>query len=455
MNKNDIILLDITDVTIEGNGVGRYEGMAVFVPKTAVGDRIKAKIVKVLKNYAFGIIDDIITPSPDRCDVQCGAFGKCGGCSFFHISYEAECRIKEKHVRDCFKRIAKLDAEFEPILPCENTSAYRNKAQYPVGLENGKAVCGFFAKRSHRIIPCGECMLHPKTFSKICDAVIEYVNDKKISVYDEKTGQGILRHIYLRRGNNSKEIMLCLVVTKDIKGLFDGLADRLKSFKNIKSIVINVNSKKTNVILGDKCRTLCGSDTITDIMCRNEIELSPLSFYQVNTLQAERLYGIAKEYADLKGGESIVDMYCGAGTIGLSMSDKAGSIIGVESVPEAVENARNNARRNGIENAEYICADAGKAAELLSRRRDRIDAVILDPPRKGCDELTLTSVAAMNPEKIVMISCNPSTCARDAAKLSELGYFPKKVRPVDLFPRTSHVECVVLMTRIGRSEQTL
>lgn len=447
MQKNEIIEIEITDITSEGNGVGRHEGMAVFVPQTAVGDVIECKIVKVLKSYAYGIVSKILKPSPDRIEPDCPLFPKCGGCSFRHLSYEAELRAKEKFVRDAFTRIGKINCEFEPILGCENPDGYRNKAQYPVSESEGEMICGFYAKRSHRIIGGTKCRLLPEEFGSIVESILEFCRKSNISAYNEVSGKGILRHIYLRKAPATGEVMVCLVVTKNCN--FTGLAEKLTTeFTEIKSIVINVNPDNTNVILGKKTQVIWGAEKITDIMCGNVISIAPEAFYQINSPQAERLYGIAEEYAELKGTENLLDLYCGAGTIGLSMAEKVKKLTGVEIVPQAVENAKKNAENSGIDNAEFICADAGKAAESLMQCGECPDVVIMDPPRKGCDKLTLDSVVKMNPTKIIMISCNPSTAARDCAYLSENGYVPVRIRAVDLFPRTGHVECVVLLSQL-------
>jgi 23S rRNA (uracil1939-C5)-methyltransferase len=447
--KNDIIELTITGMTAEGNGVGRiHEGMAVFVPMTAVGDVIRCKLVKLNKSFAYGIIDEIITPAPDRILSDCEVYKKCGGCTFRHISYEAELKIKDSLVKDAFKRLGKLDIPFENILGCQEQNFYRNKAQYPVADQDGKAVCGFYSKRSHRIVNYTACKLHPPVFENIVNMIINYVNSNNIQAYDEKTNKGLLRHIYIRQGYNSHQIMICLVITKPIIDKFKILADKLISeFPDIKSIILNINSKNTNVILGNENITIGEKNYISDVFCGNIIELSPLSFYQVNTKQAEQLYAIAKEYAELTGKETLIDLYCGTGTIGLFMADMCKNVIGCEIVPEAVENAKHNALINNINNAEFFCGDAGKTAEMLADSNIKPDVVIVDPPRKGCDELTLLSIIKMSPKKIIMISCNPATAARDAAFLAKKGYTPIKARAIDLFARTGHVECVVLITR--------
>ena len=448
MKKNEIVRLEITDITSDGNGVGKYDNVAVFVPETAVGDLIDAKIVKVLKSYCFGIVHQMIAPSPDRVKSDCPYFPKCGGCSLRHISYEAECKHKEKIVYDAFTRIGKIQTEFMPILACPDPDKYRNKAQYPVGVTNKGAVCGFYAKRSHRIIGGTKCRLLPDVFTQIADTVMEYLNRNKIQGYDETAHKGTVRHIFIRQGYHSKEIMVCLVTASSKKEKFDGLCDVLtEKYPQVKSIVMNVNPDNTNVILGKKTITLRGKPHITDTMCGNSIDIAPEAFYQINTPQAEALYRQAEEFAELKESDTLLDLYCGAGTIGLSMAKKAKRLLGVEIIPQAVENARKNANANGIDNAEFICSDAGKAADELARQGIRPDVITIDPPRKGCDTLTLDSVVTMSPDRIVMISCNPATAARDCAYLETKGYRVHKARAVDMFPRTDHVECVVLLSR--------
>ncbi|MDE6781046.1 MAG: 23S rRNA (uracil(1939)-C(5))-methyltransferase RlmD [Ruminococcus sp.] len=445
LEKNQFITAEITGITSEGNGVCRADGMAVFVPDTAVGDTARIKIVKVLKNYAYGIIDEIITPSPDRILPDCPVYKKCGGCTFRHIDYNAECQIKNNIVKDAFQRIGGLNPEYDDFIVAEETSRYRNKAQYPLAVVDGKAVCGFYAERTHRVIPVDDCMLQPEIFQNILDIILEYINSHKIAVYSESTHTGIIRHIYIRQGTYSGEIMVCLVVRKDISRQLSVLCRTItKKFPSVKSIVMNLNPDKTNVILGNKCLTLYGSDTISDVMCGNKIEISPLSFYQVNTVQAEKIYRKALEFADPSANDIIADLYCGAGTIGLSMAGKVKKITGIEVIPEAVENARKNALVNNITNAEFHCGDSG---EVFKKLAVRPDIIVIDPPRKGCSPETVRNIAQSAPKKIVMISCNPSTAARDAKLFGELGYTTQKVCGADLFPRTRHVECVVLLTR--------
>lgn len=449
MKKNDIFETEIIDMTTEGSGVCRVDNMAVFVPHTAVGDQIRVRIVKVLKSYAFGIVEELLQPSPDRIEPAC-LLPQCGGCLFQHITYAAELRVKEKAVQDAFVRIGKLSPNFLPILGAESRFRYRNKAQYPFAVEkSGTPILGFFARRSHRVIPVEDCLLQPELFGKIAAMVLEFVQKNRIPVYDEASGTGELRHLYLRCGQHSGEIMVCFVVRKPIRKKLMPLIQKLtEQFSQIQSIVMNCNPKKTNVILGDSTETLWGKDTITDTMCGNAVDLSPESFYQVNTIQAERLYGAAKAFAQLTGKERLLDLYCGAGTIGLSMADTVSELVGVEIVPEAVENAKKNAARAGVRNAKFLCGDAGSIAAQLAEQGIAPDVIVVDPPRKGCDDIAIQAMTKMQPKRIVMISCNATTAARDCAELGKLGYVTEQVQPVDLFPGTGHVECVVLMSRI-------
>ncbi len=446
IKKNDIIPLEITALTNEGSGVGRYEGMAVFVPFTAAGDVISCRVVKTFKSYAYGIIERIVKPSPDRIQNDCPAFGKCGGCAFRHISYEAELEAKDGFVKDAFSRIGGLSPEFLPICAGE-PDGYRNKLQMPFSkTENGDIVCGFFSRRSHRVIPVEKCPLQPEIFSDITKAVCDIAGRLRISVYNEEKYEGVLRHIYLRKGYYSGEICLCLAVKRNVPQ-FSALADEImEKFPQIKGVVLNINPERTNVILGKKEIILRGNPVIYDRMCGVPVEISPKSFYQVNTSLAEALYGEACEFA-VPDNAIILDLYCGAGTIGLSMAKRARCIIGAEIISDAVDNARKTAANAGLNNAEFICADAGQAAKTLSDRGIRPDVIILDPPRKGCDEFTLNTCVGLSPERIVMVSCDPASAARDCAFLNKAEYRPIRAAAFDLFPRTVHVETAVLMSK--------
>lgn len=446
MQKNDELILEITDVTAEGSGVGKYEGMAIFTPLTAVGDRVRVKILKVKKTYAYGKAMEIIEPSPDRIEPDCPVFNKCGGCVYRHISYEAECRLKSNKVYEVIKRIGGVDMQPQPIISEPYTENYRNKAQYPVDMQ-GKA--GFYAFHSHRIIPCGECKLQPEIFGEIVKATEEWIEQNNIKIYDESRHKGLLRHIYIRRAEVTEEIMFTAVINGDFLPFYKELTESLKLVcgQNLKSVQININKENTNVILGKECKVIYGEPHITDVLCGVKVRLSPLSFYQVNRKMAERLYEKAAEYAQPQS-KTVLDLYCGAGTIGLSMAKSAKSIIGVEIIPEAIEDAKFNAILNGIDNTRFICADATKAAEQLAKEGIRADVVIVDPPRKGCSpELIGTITNDFSPERVVYVSCDPATLARDIKIFTEQGYELKEYTPADLFPRTAHVETVALLIK--------
>lgn len=454
IKKNDRIKLNIESCSVNGSGVGHYEGMAIFVPSTAPGDEITAHILKVKPSYAFAKIESVDIPSPFRIEPECPVYLKCGGCVFAHLDYAEECRIKANHVRECFRRIGGIKPEFEDIIPSEKTEGYRNKAQYPVSGENGELKMGFFSSHSHRVVHCPDCALQPDEFAEILGVFEKYIKDKNVAVYDESSHRGLLRHIYLRKAVATGEIMVCPVINGNRLPDENELVSRLISANgNIKSIVINSNKEKTNVILGEKCRTLYGADTITDILCGLKIKISPLSFYQVNHDQAERLYRKAAEYAGLTGNETVLDLYCGAGTIGLSMAANAKEIIGIEIVPDAVKNAVENAALNEITNARFICGDAAEAAESFEKQGLRPDVIILDPPRKGCSPEMVKTAVRFAPDRIVYVSCDPATLARDCALFRELGYTAVKATPVDLFPRTGHCETAALLVRLNEEER--
>ncbi len=447
VNKNDEFKLNITGYTSEGGGVGHFNGQAIFVENTAVGDEILCHIIKAKKTYAIGKAVKIIKPSKKRIEPECSAFKSCGGCSFAHIKYEEELNLKEQKVKDAFTRIGGLSPEFKPIVPSPSTVRYRNKAQYPVRRENGIINIGFYAKKSHRVIDGGDCLLQPEEFTKITDVVRDWINRNNVTVYSENTEIGLIRHIYLRKAFATGEIMVCLVANGNKIPESDDLLNNLKEINGFKTLVLNVNKENTNVVLGKECISLYGDGYIEDILCGVKIKLSPLSFYQVNRDGAELLYGKAKEYAAPTGNEDILDLYCGTGTIGLSMANDVKSLIGVEITPEAIVDAKKNAENNNISNARFICGDASIAANMLKEEGIKPQTVILDPPRKGCAEELLHTVSEISPEKIVYVSCDPATLARDCKRLEALGYTVQEVTPVDMFPRTAHVETVALLTR--------
>ncbi len=448
LKKNDIVTLTIKGMTSEGSGVGTVDNIAVFVPNTAIGDVVEAKILKVLKKYAFGKIENIITPSSDRIQNECPVFEKCGGCAYRHISYMSEIELKAEQVFHNIKSISKVDfIRGEPLFLEDNICHYRNKAQYPVGVDtNGQAVFGFYAQRSHRVVKNEYCALQKEIFSDIIKDISDFVNKNKVSVYNEEKHKGVLRHIYLRRAEKTGQIMVCFIVNgKTFTGINE-LSKRLSDkYTDIKSVVLNVNTKKTNVILGDECITVFGKDYIEDCMCGLKIKLSPHSFYQVNHKMAEKLYEKAGELANLKGNETLLDLYCGAGTIGLSLAKKVKNVIGIEVVEQAVKNAKENAKNNNIDNAEFICSDASIIKKLVDNNKINFDVAIVDPPRKGCSQDVLEALVESKAKKIVMISCNSATLARDISFLSKFGYSVGEVIPADLFPRTVHCEAITLL----------
>lgn len=447
MKKNDIVEIEITALSSECSGIGKKDGMVIFVPFSAIGDKLEVKILKVNKTYCYGKIERIITPSPDRVTPDCPVYTKCGGCSLRHISYEAQLRAKEQFVKDAFTRIGGLSPEFLPIIRNTNINGYRNKLQIPIGTDkDGNLIAGFYAFHSHRIVPCEKCLLQPDIFSKITADFLKISTGLNLTAYDETMRKGILRHLYLRKGYYSGEICLCIVVAKNVPEI-KILSDRLlEKYPEIVSSVINVNNRDTNVILGDEEIVLTSKNYICDIMCKNAVNIAPKAFYQVNTPCAEQLYSSACDFAEPKG-KTVLDLYCGAGTIGLSMARTAKKIIGVEIVPEAIENAKQNALANGITNCEFICADAAEAARILHSRNLRPDVIMVDPPRKGCGRDACEQIAAFSAPRIVMVSCNAATAARDCAYFAELGYSTDKCVAVDMFSGTNHVETVVQLVR--------
>ena len=453
LQKNQVLTLQVERLSSDGSGVAHSpEGETVFIPGAAPGDEARVRIVKDCKRYAFGILDEVLTPSPDRIPVDCVVAGPCGGCSLRHLDYAAELRAKQENVADAFARIGGLDVPVLPIVGSPEIDRYRNKVQFPVGTDKAGHPCiGFYAGRTHCIVPCPDCRLQPGVLNEIGNTLCAFFAEKGIHPYNEETGKGLVRHIFLRRGAHSGQIMVCLVCTRAKIPSADELCTRLKeAFPDIVTILLNVNAKNTNVILGSETHTLYGQGYIEDTLCGVPVQLGPLSFYQVNTLAAEQLYGIAAEYAQLTPDDLLLDLYCGMGTIGLSMADHCRELVGVEIVPEAIESAKANAARMGAAvsaKSRFFCADAGQAAAQLAAEGLHPDVVMLDPPRKGCDEATLSAVVRMAPRRVVYVSCNPATAARDAAWLEQNGYHAEKVQPVDLFPRTKHVETVVFLSQ--------
>ena len=451
MQKNEKVTITITGMSAEGSGIGRTkDGMAVFVPVTAIGDTVTAHIVKEAKTYAFGKLEKIIQPSEHRIEADCHVFDRCGGCVFRHISYEEESRVKWQRVKDAFARIGGFSNDPMPIMKAKNPNHYRNKAQMPVGIDpkDKKIKAGFYQSRSHRIADSSHCKLQPALFGQVTEIIKQFLWENNISVYDENTGKGYIRHIYLRSTRDSGQIMICLVVNGNGLPKELVLTEMLKEKLAVPfSLIINSNREKTNVILGKKYRTVYGPDTITDTLCGCEFSLSPASFYQVNPEQAEKLYEKAMEYAGLTEKEILLDLYCGTGTIGLCMAKKAKEVIGVELVPQAIEDAIQNAERNNIKNARFICDDAAGAAQTLLKEGIKPDIIVVDPPRKGCEPELLQTIADMAPKKIVYVSCDPATCARDIKALTKQGYTLTEYTPLDMFPRTAHVETIVLLQR--------
>lgn len=448
LKKNDEIKLNIESVTSEGSALGRYNGLAVFVFGAVPGDVVEAHIIKVSKNYAVGIIKEIIEKSPFRIESDCPVSDKCGGCTFRSMTYEKELQSKLDFVNGNMERIAKLPIRCEEIIGASDVLRYRNKAQYPVCIQGDDFCAGFYAYKSHRIVPAADCLLQPAEFKAGVEAFEKWALAANVSSFDEKSGRGLLRHIYFRKAFATGEIMACAVINGSSVPEPQMLVSFLQSaLPGLKSVVLNINKNKTNVILGEKTKLLWGSEKITDMLLGKKFIISPQSFYQVNHAQCEKLYSAAAELAGLSGSETVLDMYCGAGTVGISLSDKCKSLYGIEIVPQAVENAIENARLNNLSNAEFICADAYEGTKILTQKGVRPDVVILDPPRKGCQKEIFDIIAGLGVKKIVYISCNSATLARDLQILSQAGYNAKRLKAVDLFPRTPHIECVALLTK--------
>ena len=450
MKKNDIINVYIQSSGFEGEGIARVDGLPVFIRGGAVGDHADIRILKVNKNFAFGKIEKVTQPSPFRREPVCKTFGKCGGCTMAHITYDKQLEIKKNTVTSNLRKIAHLsegDYLFEGIDGADSEYNYRNKAQFPVAYSEGKAVFGFFAPGSHRVIPCTRCNIQDDKINVVAEAVLDYINENNVSVYDENTGKGIIRHIYVRT-SVSGDIMT-VIVTNTSKPLpfCEKLIEKLSNIEGMKSIIQNTNTRGDNIIMGNKNTLLWGDDKIILTLGDLKFYVSPNSFFQVNPGQTEKLYAKALEYALLTGTETVFDLYCGVGSISLFMAEKAKEVYGVEIVDDAIENAKANAEINGIENTSFYSGDCTDIVDKLMKQGKTADVVVVDPPRKGCDPNLLQLINNISPKRVVYVSCNSSTFARDTVHLSQFGYTLKKVSAVDLFPQTAHVECVGLFTR--------
>lgn len=478
MQKNDIIELKIEDMGVDGEGIGKYDGMTFFVKDAVLGDEIEARITKMKKNYGYARVEQILSPSKFRVTSQCELHRRCGGCQIQALDYEKQLEFKQNKVRGNLIRIGGfapelIDRIMLPVVGMKEPYRYRNKAQFPIGADkDGNPVAGFYAARTHSIIPVNDCKLGVEENQIILNEVLSYMKECHVASYDENTGKGLVRHVLIRYGFTTKELMVCVIINGNSLPKVEKLIDRLTAIEGMKSISINQNTKKTNVILGDVTKCIWGDPYITDMIHLRDTKdfsltdtavayhISPQSFYQVNPVQTEKLYSLALDYAGLTGKETVWDLYCGIGTISLFLAQKAGKVYGVEIVPQAIEDAKNNAALNGINNAEFF---VGKAEEVLpafyEKKKDtdadmlHPDVIVVDPPRKGCDGVCLETMLKMQPERIVYVSCDSATLARDLKVLCEGGYELCKVRAVDQFGNTTHVECVIMMQYCGKEKK--
>jgi len=459
LKKNQEILLTIEDFTREGEGLGKYQGFPLFVKDTVIGDRVRVSITKLKKNYGYARLVDIMEASPDRVEAPCPVARQCGGCKVQQLAYEKQLEFKWNQVENCLSRIGGFDnvkSVMEPIYGMDSPWHYRNKAQFPIGTDReGNPAAGFYAGRTHTIIPNTDCLIQAEVNQKILECILSYMKEKHISAYDEKNHTGLVRHVLTRVGFVTGEIMICLVIngTADqLQGVSD-LLDSLQSIEGMTSIIVNINTDRTNRILGRECVTLWGRDYIEDLIGDIRYRIGPLSFFQVNPVQTRVLYGKALEYAELTGNETVWDLYCGIGTISLFLAQKARQVYGVEIIPEAIEDAKANARINHMDNVTFY---VGKAEDVLPREYgasgghpgSHPDVIVVDPPRKGCDVTLLKTMLSMAPERIVYVSCDPGTLARDCRILCEERYKIEKVAVVDQFGHSTHVETCVLMSRV-------
>lgn len=455
--KNDVLTVKIEDMGHDGEGIGKCEGYTLFVKDTVIGDLAEVKVIKAKKNYGYARLMRLIEPSPHRVEPICPVARPCGGCQLQMLDYAEQLRFKEKKIAQNLQRIGGMtEIPMEPIVGMESPFRYRNKAQFPIGQDkNGKLITGFYAGRTHQIMENRNCYLGVEQNEEILNRILAWMEENSVSAYQEETGKGLVRHVLIRFGFTTKEIMVCLVVNGKKLPAEKKLIQSLTELEGMTSITLSVNRERTNVIMGKEIRCLWGQEFITDYIGKVKYQISPLSFYQVNPVQTEKLYSLALEYAGLTGEETVWDLYCGIGTISLFLAQKAKKVYGVEIVPEAIADAKNNAKINGIENAEFF---VGKSEEVLPEYYEKYakehpgehahaDVIVVDPPRKGCEENLLRTMADMQPDRIVYVSCDSATLARDLKILQELGYEVKKVRGVDQFPMTCHVETVCLLSR--------
>ncbi len=447
LRKNEIYEAVISDYTSEGQGVAKIDGCAVFIPNAIYGEKYNIRIEKAQKTWASGKIVEILEKSPHRMNRACPVAKLCGGCAFQHMDYEEEKRLKAQRVRTCLNRLGGETLENVPILAAPTTECYRNKAQYPVSSKNGRVFAGFFKAGTHQVVENDRCLLLPPEMDMVKNTVVDYMNRCRVPAYDEASHTGLVRHIFVRRGVVSGQLLVCLIINGRKIPQAHRLVAELRKIPGFTSLVLSVNTRRVNTILGDEFITLHGQGFIEDTLCGLTFRLSPRSFYQVNHYQAQKLYQTAISHAEITKNDLVLDLYCGVGTITLAMAGAARRVIGVEVVPEAVQNAKDNARRNGIENAEFFCGDAGQAALQLEQSGIKADVVVVDPPRKGLNADTIEAIARMNPRRIVYVSCDPATLARDVALLKERGYQLKNALAADLFPRCAHVESVVTMVK--------
>ncbi|MBE5939209.1 MAG: 23S rRNA (uracil(1939)-C(5))-methyltransferase RlmD [Lachnospiraceae bacterium] len=451
LKKNDILDVTIEDMGSEGEGVAKADGYALFIKDALKGDKVRVKVMKMSKNYGYARVEEILEPSPDRVKPVCKEARRCGGCQIQEMSYDAQLLFKQNKVKNNLIRIGKLnDVEVFPTIGMDNPYNYRNKAQFPVGTDkDGNIVMGFYAGRTHSIIPCDDCAIGVAENKEILEIIKEYMVKNNVKPYDEVSGTGLVRHILIRKGFKTGEIMVCIIINGDRLTATEELVSKLLLVSGMTSISYNINKEKTNRILGEKVINLYGEGYITDYIGDVKFKISPLSFYQVNPVQTEKLYGKALEYAGLTGDETVWDLYCGVGTISLFLAKNAKKVYGVEIVPAAIEDAKENAHINAIENSEFF---VGKAEEVFpehyKKYGEKADVIVVDPPRKGCDEALLKTIVEMAPKRLVYVSCDSATLARDLKILVENGFTVEKVQPVDMFPHSGHVETVACLQRV-------